>query len=657
MTLGSRTGVILGGLVGLSLLTGLALKTRTLQTDTIETIERCLRELKRLDVVLNGTVLELRFGLLRSYDAQNALLADVRGHLGELTRITPEVPTIMPRIAAARARFEQAFTRKAAIALDEFPPENSALRNSMQYFPTAALRLAHDADHLGLPLRLRVELDELTHAIMSSLVNPSSQSTSDAADRIARLEASMTADSSRWRGAVVQLLAHARMILDQRAGVDALVTELVALPTQAHLTTLGKAYAEAYTVIERRAGRYRFLLYALSVVLLAGVTLSTVRISSTANLLDVANRELRKQREDTDNIIRSLIDSLMILDRTGTIRSVNPATLLLLGAEEGDLVDRRLVDLVPTAHQDALTDALARLQETGAIRDLQLAYRTGNGEVVPVSFSASVMVDADGSPAGVVALARDLRERIRLVEQEKQLLESEIEAQRARAHAAELAKAKDVADAANKAKSELPRPDEPRDPDADERRARHDRHPARDRRSTPSNATTRRPCSAPATIAARHPQRHPRLLEDRGRHARDRADRRSTSASADRGRGRADGRRGRAKWPRARCARSPSDVPAVVVGDSVRIRQIVLNLVGNAIKFTERGARAGRRAGRAPRRRRLASCECGVEDTGIGIAAEQVERVFERFTQADDSTARKYGGTGLGLAICKQLST
>jgi len=84
-------------------------------------------------------------------------------------------------------------------------------------------------------------------------------------------------------------------------------------------------------------------------------------------------------------------------------------------------------------------------------------------------------------------------------------------------------------------------------------------------------------------------------------------------------------------------------------GDPTRIRQILMNLVGNALKFTEHG-RVEVSVTRAYGRVRFE-----VRDTGIGIAPEARARVFERFGQADTSTTRKFGGTGLGLAICKQL--
>jgi two-component system, sensor histidine kinase and response regulator len=97
-------------------------------------------------------------------------------------------------------------------------------------------------------------------------------------------------------------------------------------------------------------------------------------------------------------------------------------------------------------------------------------------------------------------------------------------------------------------------------------------------------------------------------------------------------------------------------VPETLLGDAGRIRQVLINLVGNAIKFTERGeitVSVDAKPSDSPTN--LVAVHFAVKDTGVGIARDKQSRIFEAFSQADGSMTRKYGGTGLGLTICKRL--
>jgi signal transduction histidine kinase/ligand-binding sensor domain-containing protein/CheY-like chemotaxis protein/HPt (histidine-containing phosphotransfer) domain-containing protein len=100
------------------------------------------------------------------------------------------------------------------------------------------------------------------------------------------------------------------------------------------------------------------------------------------------------------------------------------------------------------------------------------------------------------------------------------------------------------------------------------------------------------------------------------------------------------------------------DLPRFVVGDPTRLRQVLVNLVGNAFKFTESGTvtvRVERRPEDQVDAMRRNMVRFSVEDTGIGIQPDALPRLFQQFEQADATTTRRYGGTGLGLAICRQL--
>jgi signal transduction histidine kinase/CheY-like chemotaxis protein len=97
-----------------------------------------------------------------------------------------------------------------------------------------------------------------------------------------------------------------------------------------------------------------------------------------------------------------------------------------------------------------------------------------------------------------------------------------------------------------------------------------------------------------------------------------------------------------------------NSIPDLLVGDAVRLTQILVNLVNNAIKFTNSGGIEINVTGDKKRDDHI-DISFSVKDTGIGIAFHKIEAIFERFQQADEDTTRKYGGTGLGLSIVKQL--
>ncbi|MBV8772637.1 MAG: response regulator [Deltaproteobacteria bacterium] len=102
-------------------------------------------------------------------------------------------------------------------------------------------------------------------------------------------------------------------------------------------------------------------------------------------------------------------------------------------------------------------------------------------------------------------------------------------------------------------------------------------------------------------------------------------------------------------------ARIEPGVPERLIGDPLRLRQILINLLGNAVKFTEIGQIVLTVAG-APRSNNPGDLVFMIADTGIGIPPEKLQHIFSNFTQADSSTTRKYGGSGLGLAIARRLT-
>jgi len=100
----------------------------------------------------------------------------------------------------------------------------------------------------------------------------------------------------------------------------------------------------------------------------------------------------------------------------------------------------------------------------------------------------------------------------------------------------------------------------------------------------------------------------------------------------------------------------PSNLPKYITSDPSRLRQILFNLLGNAIKFTEHG-HVHLSIKSTEKKNDIITLQIAIEDTGIGISSDQINNLFQSFSQANESITREFGGTGLGLSICKQLVT
>ncbi len=160
--------------------------------------------------------------------------------------------------------------------------------------------------------------------------------------------------------------------------------------------------------------------------------------------LDKTTKALEKAKDYTDNIIKSMIDTLIVVDSDGKIKTINRATEELLGYKGDELIGQSVGMMFEEEEEEDLLfkgTRLEKLLKEGSVRDYDMAYLTKGKERIPVDFNGSVMRDKDGNLLGIVGVARDMREIKRLMQKEKEFAVAAATAETEKKRASELNKA------------------------------------------------------------------------------------------------------------------------------------------------------------------------------------------------------------------------
>ena len=341
------------------------------------------------------------------------------------------------------------------------------------------------------------------------------------------------------------------------------------------------------------------------------------------------DQRLRDQQFYTRSLIESNIDALMTTDPAGIITDVNKQMEALTGCTRDELIGAPFKSYF--TDPERAEAAIKRVLSEKRVTDYELTACARDGKQTVVSYNAATIYDRSRTLQGVFAAARDVTERKRVE--------------------AELQQAKAMAETASQTKSDF---------------LASMSHEIR----TPMNAIIGIADLLAKTPLSPEQNGYVQIFRRAGDNllnlVNDILDLSKVEASQleleRTGFSLYDllekvkemvAVRAHEKGLALVCEIAPN-APSDLVGDPTRLRQVLLNLVGNAIKFTESGEVALRVAPDAESSV-PAALRFTISDTGIGIPGEKLGAVFERFTQADSSTTRRYGGTGLGLTISKRL--
>ena len=342
-----------------------------------------------------------------------------------------------------------------------------------------------------------------------------------------------------------------------------------------------------------------------------------------------SDQRLRDQQFYTRSLIESNIDALMTTDPSGIITDVNKQMEALTGCTRDELIGAPFKDYF--TDPDRAEAGIKRVLREKSVTDYELTARARDGKQTVVSYNATTFYDRSRTLQGVFAAARDVTERKRV--------EAELQLAKADAESASRTKSDFLASMSHEirtpmnsimgiadllAKTELT--------------AEQEKYVEIFRRAGDNLLNLINDILDLSKVEASQLE-----LERTGFSLSDHLEKVIEMVAA----------RAQEKGLALVCEIAP-DVGTDLIGDPTRLQQVLLNLLGNAIKFTASGQVSLRVTTHGDAAMPTA-LRFTVADSGIGIADDKLDRIFERFTQADSSTTRRFGGSGLGLTISRRL--
>jgi PAS domain S-box-containing protein len=568
--------------------------------------------------LIEQDVLKLRYHVALNFDAINGHILLFRHHLARLNQqlkgsgTAPEVLAALPGLAT--------WTDTQAQRLERFKSVNALLGNALTYFPAEVAQI--EQQHAGAAARIGTEGLLRAMLLVDFNTGRDNRKALDAAG--AQLTDAWGKSQGAARTDIGDLLDRFKAIGSLREESNRLVGDLMSntLPTEA----LRKLYLADSEARNRHAQTYRTLLFIAALILLLYALSVFVNQRERGETLRRALDDLRNQQFALDQ--HAIVSSA---DVEGNILYVNDHFCQISGYTREELRGKNHRILNSGLHSRETFAELWKTITAGRVWHGQICNRDKNGGLHWFNATIVPFLDEAGKPYEYISIRTDITAQ--------------------KGQEVELVAARDAAEAASRAKSQF---------------LANMSHEIR----TPMNGIIGMTGLVLDTTLDAEQNEYLEVVKHSAEHLLTILNDILDFSKIEAGRLEIEftpfalgETLDSALKPLSASARAkglsldwsiPSDLPGNWLGDPVRIRQIVLNLVGNAIKFTQAGSVSLQVRPTGPEQA-PASLHFTISDTGIGISAEQQAQIFAPFSQADASTTRRYGGTGLGLAISRQL--
>jgi len=588
-----------------------------------------LRHLHQLEERLGQFALQRRVGILLNYDPLEQTQQQIQSIIEQLSKTHPDL--FLRDESELSHRFGDYIKLRAEKQelIETFKSQNAVLRNSVRYFPVAVQNLLEGTNHLkdGDPLEIEVR-DHLLHDMLVYQINPSETGLVAIQNSLARIAERAAIYPPDQKQQLDALIMHAGIMVAYKDETDRTLGNILGARSTEVLDEVFNLYSQQFEQSEHEANLYRFWLMLFALFGLIYGVYSLIRISKASDELNQSLREIEFQKYALDQ--HSIVS---VADRSGKILYTNDKFTEISQYPREELIGQDHRVLNSGYHPSSFFKEMWQTIGHGEVWQGEVKNRRKDGSFYWVDSTIVPFMDEDGKPIRYVSIRSDITER-------KQA-------------EADMLRAKVIAEEASQAKSDF---------------LANMSHEIR----TPMNGIIGMTELALDTELNEEQREFIGLVKTSADSLLTIVNDILDFSKIEAGKMgiediefcpqdmlsqtvRSTALRAHQKGLELLLDIDPA-IPQRLIGDPGRLRQIILNLIGNAIKFTDQGeivVRASLREGDAEARH--VSLRISVSDTGIGIPADKQQAIFESFSQADTSTTRKYGGTGLGLTISTRL--
>lgn len=658
--------------------------------DEEQRVHNAISDLQKLNIRIDHKVDRARFGVLQHYDSINEDIQSIEKVLSLLSGDQNEHGRVIVENSKTRAQLStlERLTSEKRQAIERFKSENAILRNSVAFFTREARELS---DELlvspDLDQAQRGQIGKILHRIVQDIIllnkAPSRQLQHTLGNNIILLAEQSELLPSALNDRFDDLIHHSLLISEYTSRVTTLVEDVFTVPVEYTSRLLEAEHEKVFTYLMGRSNIFRTYLFVFSLVLVASIIVLVVQLQRGASALGALNEnlenevherqlaelELRKSQERLEEIVRNRTADLEKTNRllsreieeqdkaqrqlkmlTRAIEAVsegivvssapypdigllyaNPAFTDLTGFTAQEVLHKNCSFLQgPETDKEAVASIRKAIIEGRRVRTIIRNYHK-DGTPFWNDLTITPIRDADGKITNFVGVQNDISE---LKETQERLVQAKQDAEKANqaksdflaAMSHEIRTPMNVIVGMSDLLEEAPLSGEQRG-FLDTIRNAGDNllQLINDILDLSKIESGKLELEKTAFNLPEMVRQTCNLIELKTR---------EKNLSLD--------------------LYVEADVPAYALGDPGRLRQILINLLGNAVKFTESGGLTVK-VRRLEEHNEYVVIEFVVADTGIGITEEQRGKIFDSFTQADASTTRKHGGTGLGLSICKRL--